>query len=316
MKLAKRLAAGAPVLLDGAIGTELTRRGVDTSLPLWSTRALLDAPDVLREIHRDYVAAGAEILTANTFRTGRRTMRRCGLGDRAKELTRRAVEIAREAIAAAATAPIEVRPGDPDTRFAAPVSVAGSMSPLEDCYEPSAVPSARELEDEHGEMAALLGVSGVDVLLVETMNTVCEATTATSAARATGLPTIVGLVCGHDARLLSGESIEDAVDALEPLRPDAIAINCTPTPSITSSLRRLADTTRLPMGAYGNIGYADADKGWVNTDAVEPDAYARYAREWLDLGVRVVGGCCGTTPAHIAALRTLIDRVTGRIPGW
>jgi S-methylmethionine-dependent homocysteine/selenocysteine methylase len=320
MDFRSRLRAGPPVLLDGAIGTELTRRGVDTGLPLWSTRALLDAPDVLREIHRDYVQAGAELLTANTFRTGRRTLHRAGMPERSRELTRLAVEIAREATREAApraatpgpTAPGEVAPGVRSR----PVWVAGSMAPLEDCYEPSRVPPERQLEDEHGEMAATLGTCGIDVVLVETMNTVREARAATAAACATGLPTVVGLVCDRQARLLSGEPIGDAVAALEPLGPDVIAVNCTPTPTVARALRALVESARLPVGAYGNIGYADDDQGWVNTDAVQPEAYVRYATEWLDLGVRVVGGCCGTGPAHIIELRRAIDRATGRIPGW
>src|SRR5512146_2033834 len=93
----KQLATGNALLLDGATGTELQRRGVDTSLPLWSARALLEAPEVLRAIHADYIAAGADILTTNTFRTHRRTLTRAGLGERTHELTQLAVKIAREA---------------------------------------------------------------------------------------------------------------------------------------------------------------------------------------------------------------------------
>src|SRR5512135_2602497 len=92
-----RLSTSRVLLLDGATGTELQRRGVDTTLPLWSARALLQAPAVLHAIHGDYIAAGADIITTNTFRTHRRTLTRAGLGDRTRELTQLAVRLAREA---------------------------------------------------------------------------------------------------------------------------------------------------------------------------------------------------------------------------
>jgi homocysteine S-methyltransferase len=153
------LAAGRVLLLDGATGTELQRRGVDTGLPLWSARALVEAPDVLRAIHADYIAAGADIITTNTFRTHGRTLTRASLGERTRALTPLAVKIAREAAQQA------------DLK----IFVAGSMSPLEDCYSPQLVPPDGELWIEHAEMARDLAQAGCDLLLVETMNTIREA---------------------------------------------------------------------------------------------------------------------------------------------
>ena len=105
----ERLRAGRPLLLDGAMGTELQRRGADTRLPLWSARALVDAPDVVREIHREEIEAGAEVLTADTFRTHRRTLSKGGLAERSAELSARAVRLASEAAAAGATRVTRVR---------------------------------------------------------------------------------------------------------------------------------------------------------------------------------------------------------------
>ncbi|MFQ5743965.1 MAG: homocysteine S-methyltransferase family protein [Acidobacteriota bacterium] len=286
----ERLQAGRPLVLDGATGTELTRRGIDTSLPLWSARALIEAPETLRQIHRDYLAAGADVITANTFRTHRRSLAAAGLGKRAADLTRQAVEI---------TASVVEETG---RGF-----VAGSVAPLEDCYAPRMVPPDDQLRQEHREMVRRLMEAGVDLLLIETMNTVREASIATEVAVATGLPTMVGLVCGRSARLLSGESAAAAAAALSLLRPDALAINCTPTPDLHRALGELAAHSDLPVGAYGNVGYADDVQGWVNTDSVDPVAYSKYAERWLQMGVRLVGGCCGTGPAHISALRELVD---------
>jgi S-methylmethionine-dependent homocysteine/selenocysteine methylase len=303
-----RLATGRVLLLDGATGTELQRRGVDTRLPLWSARALLEAPDVLRAIHADYIAAGADIITTNTFRTHRRTLTRAGLGERTRELTQLAVKIAREAAQQA------------DRK----IFVAGSMSPLEDCYSPQLVPPDGELWIEHAEMARDLARAGCDLLLVETMNTIREAVIAARCAAATGLPMCVSFVAGVNGlppeqlseldpdqtparvALLSGESIAAAVQAVQRVRPAVILINCVPLAYIGRAFDELRVAHRGPIGLYANVGHADDAVGWTLTDDVQPAAYAQHARRWIRLGAAIIGGCCGTTPEHIAALNKVI----------
>lgn len=299
MNFLERITAGRPILLDGATGSELDRRAVDTSLPLWSARALLTAPEVLLQIHTDYLRAGAEIITTNTFRTHRRSLARAGLGDRAGELTGQAVSLARQAVAAF---------GGSAPRF-----VAGSLAPLEDCYSPHLVPSEAECEREHAELAGHLAAAGVDLLLVETMNTIREAAAATRAALATGLPVITSLVCTTDGHLFSGESVTAAAAALAPLGGVGLLINCTPAGMIHEPFRELrAAVGRLPkprpplLGLYANIGHTDDIKGWEITGDVTPLEYARLAANWLKLGANLLGGCCGTTPGHIAAVRLVM----------
>jgi homocysteine S-methyltransferase len=304
MNFLKRLTEPRPILLDGATGSELDRRAVNVTLPLWSARAILDAPDVLFQIHTDYLRAGAEIITANTFRTHRRSLAKGGMGGRARELTRRAVEIARRAV-------MEFpQPADGAVieRF-----VAGSAAPLEDCYSPELVPPQPEVEAEHAEMAGHLAEAGVDVILVETMNTIREAAAATQAARATGLPVLASFVCRSDGRLFSGESVAEAVNAIAPLGPVGLLVNCTPTPTIAEPFTELYSalepfrTHGLPLaGLYGNIGHTNDVTGWTNTTDVTPLEYAQLAAGWLKLGARIVGGCCGTTPGHIAALKMVM----------
>ena len=303
-----RLKAGRPLLLDGATGTELDRRGVDTSLPLWSARALLAAPDVVKQIHLDYLDAGADVITTNTFRTHRRTLARAGYGGRAGELTRLAVSLARAAVAQSKRA----------------AWVAGSMSPLEDCYSPALVPPDDELRAEHGEMARALAAAGCDVLLVETMNSIREAVIAAEAAQATGRPVCVSLVVGVDGRppdqvtagqaagtapmrLLSGEAIATAAAALHDRPPDVILVNCVPLAHIDRAFDELRAAAAGPIGLYANVGHADEVTGWALTDDVQPAAYARCARHWLAQGAAIVGGCCGTSPDHIAAVRAVMD---------
>ena len=288
----QRVRTGRPVLLDSAMGTELERRGAAARLPLWSARALIENPELVVAIHRDEVAAGAEILTANTFRTHRRTLAKEGLENRSAELTRMAVLLAREAARAA------------DRR----VFVAGSLSPLEDCYRPDLAPPGEALEREHATQARALAAAGVDLILVETQNSVRELSAATRWARDTGLPVIASMITDGEGRLLSGDPIEEAAASLASLRIDALSINCVPARRLAGDLARLAAAAPgVPLAAYGNLGPPAAEDARIFTEDVAPEEYAALAREWIAIGARVVGGCCGTRSAHTAALRRMLD---------
>ena len=282
--LEKLLECGPTVILDGAMGTELGRRGVDMSLPLWSARALMTSPATVLQIHREYCTAGADIITANTFRTTARTFRRGRLADRSLELTGQAVRLARQA-----------RDETPERT----ILVAGSIAPLEDCYRPDLVPDDHILRLEHTEQAYRLAAARADFLLLETMGTIREAFAACEAARKTGVETVVSLLCRPDGSLYGGESLEDAVTALEPLGVAAFSLNCVPARSLTPLVARLRAVTDLPLGVYGNAGQAGQEReGELRCD-VGPEEYARLAREWVAAGASIVGGCCGTGSEHI-----------------
>ena len=281
----QRLAGGAVTVADGATGTELERRGVPSGLPLWSAHALMERPEAVEAVHRDYVAAGAEILTANTFRTQARTLARAGAAHRARELTHLAVALARRAAADA-----------PRT-----IWVAGSMPPLEDCYRPDRVPSDEELAREHREHARHLADAGVDLLLLETLNTVREARAALAAAEDTRLPVWLSFVCGPDARLLSGEPLAEALAAVDPFAPACVGVNCLTPPDAEACLPMLAANGR-PFGVYANLGEPDDHGGFSSSDAYAPTAFAGCTRTWRRAGARIVGGCCGTRPGHIRAV--------------
>jgi homocysteine S-methyltransferase len=275
------------------MGTELERRGARAAPPLWSARALVEAPELVLAIHRDHAAAGADILTANTFRTHRRTLAKEGLQDRAPELTRMAVLLAREAALAAGRT----------------VFVAGSLSPLEDCFRPDLTPPGEALEREHAAQAEALSAAGADLILVETQNMVRELSAATRWARATGLPVVASMITDGGGKLLSGESIEEAADALDSLHLDALSINCVPARRLGADLARLAAAAPgVPLAAYGNLGRPVHEGATTFTEEVTPEDYAALAREWIGLGARIVGGCCGTTAAYIAALRAMLDQ--------
>jgi S-methylmethionine-dependent homocysteine/selenocysteine methylase len=280
------------------MGSDLDRRGLPTTLPLWSAVGLLERPDLVRQIHLENLLAGADVITTDTFRTTARTLRKAGLDPaRAPVLDALAVRLAVEARAEAA------RPE---------ALIAGSIAPLEDCYLPTFETPPEVALAEHRAQARSLAAAGVDLIMVETMPTVAEAEIALRAAVETGRPASVGFVCarsdrGESTRLLSGETLTDAVARVSPLAPAAIFVNCAAPPVITAALRELRELTMLPIGAYANVGHVDDERGWSPDGGITGERYAEHAAEWIALGARVVGGCCGTHPAHTGALRRMID---------
>lgn len=272
-----------PLVLDGALGSELERRGIASALPLWSARALLERPEAVAAIHRDYVGAGAEALTANSFRTQRRTLAREGLGARAAELTHLAVALARGAAGAAGRE----------------VFVLGSEAPLEDCYRPDLVPDAGALAREHGEHAEALAAAGVDAIALETMNSAREAAAAARAARAAGAWFVASFVCDGSARLLSGEPLEAGLEAAARFGPLAVGVNCLPPEAVDACVPVLA-RAGLPFFAYPNLLAAGGAAG--------PAQLGALARRWAAAGAAAVGGCCGTRPADVAAVARALAR--------
>jgi S-methylmethionine-dependent homocysteine/selenocysteine methylase len=279
--LASRLAARELLVLDGALGTELERRGSPSELPLWSARALTLAPELVATIHRDYLEAGADVLTANTFRTQQRTLD--SVGARAPDLTHTAVEIAR-------------RIADSADRE---IFVVGSAPPLEDCFRPDLVPSDRALTREHAAHAEQLAAAGVDGILIETMNCSREALAALRAARTTGLPALVSFVCWTGAQLLSGESLQSALEVVATEGPDAVLVNCLPPSNVSACLAVLRGLSR-PFGLYPNLGAPTAAGG--HSEPLDPAELAELAASWRKTGASILGGCCGTTPAHTHAM--------------
>lgn len=292
------LAARRLVVLDGATGTELERRGFVAALPLWTGDAAALAPDLLRQVHLDYLEAGADVVTANTFRTTPHTLRKLGREREAASLTARNVAVARDACARAGRG-----------------LVAGCMAPLEDCYHPERVPALEVLEREHAAHAGHLAGAGVDLVLVETLGTVREALAACEAALATRLPVLASFILDPHGTgdLLSGEDLEAAMAAVCSLetggrRVAAVLVNCTPREVAHAALARLqrAGDPR-PFGAYANLGRPDGVRGWSHDAAATPEAYADWAQRCRDLGARILGGCCGTTPEHLGALARAVQ---------
>ncbi|WP_437187927.1 homocysteine S-methyltransferase family protein [Planctomicrobium sp. SH668] len=286
----ERLQQSRPLILDGATGTELTRRGIDLNVPSWTAGVIVDQPETLWRVHRDYADAGADMITANTFRTHERNVRLLNRDVSGEELTRLAVQIARDASG--------------EDRY-----VAGSVAPLGDCYSPQMVPKAEALEREHSVMVDCLADAGVDFILIETQLTICEALAAARAAASTGVPFGVSFVCNSAGQLLSGEPLLAAYDAILPLSPDLFMVNCVPAEDVLTLLAPvLNESVRISLGAYGNTGRLLTNGSWESTQGVFSAVYAEIAMHWIDVGLKLIGGCCGTTPDHISAIYEKIYR--------
>ena len=262
----------ALVVLDGPMGTELARRGLALPAPAWSARALDEAPELVAAVHRDYVAAGATVHTANTFRTKRRSV-----GPRWEELARRAVRIARDAVRGP------------------PLRIAGSLAPLEDCYRPDLSPGLAS-RAEHREVARALADEGVDLLLCETFPAATEALVAVEEAARTGVETWAALLP------MAGMDLRATARACVGAGARAILVNCVAARDTLPLVEQLADAgLGVPIGAYANAGRGD-ELGWKAEPKSAAAAYARLAETWIAAGATLIGGCCGTGPAHVAKL--------------
>ncbi|NND98555.1 MAG: homocysteine S-methyltransferase family protein [Pirellulaceae bacterium] len=269
-------------LLDGPLGTQLAARSVPTDTPAWSAEAIRSAPDVILQIHRDYANAGATVHCANTFRTKRRT-----LGGQWESMARMAVNIARQAV------PVGHR-------------VAGSIAPLADCYRPDLSPD--DPRDEHRELAQVLADADCDLLLCETFPNVDEALIAVAEAVETEIETWIAFTAGPNADLLTPAQMADGARRAADAGAAAVLVNCTPATDTLRFVQAIADENlTIPIGAYANAGDPADKVGW---DAMQGASgkYLQFAKQWMDAGATLIGGCCGTTPQHIQTLHHWINQ--------
>ncbi len=297
---AQRLAAG-PLLLDGAMGTVIHGRGVPID-ECFDAISLRD-PALVADIHRQYIEAGSDIIETNTFGANRFKLAQHGLEDQVATINQASVVVARRAI---------------DSSFKE-VLLAGSVGPLGVRLAPLGRVPASEAEDAFAEQIASLiaqpeelpGKPGVDLIVLETIPDLDEIAAAVSAARrvAPDVP-VVGMVAfTRDDRTLLGDTPARVADYLAELDLDAVGVNCSSGP--VQVLRLIATLherqPNLPLSASPNAGWPQQQEGGRVLYPATPDYFAGYARAFVDAGARIVGGCCGTTASHIAAMRQALD---------
>lgn len=307
-----RLERGEPILLDGATGSELQRRGVNVSkgssveggLGAWSATAMEDAPEVVRAIHEDYLRVGADVITANSYNTNRGQLKRVGLDHKMEEFSRLAVEIARGA----------------RDRLAPEAFVAGSIAPttrFPTGWDPARVAPVEDLSREWSDQVEVLTDAGADLILIESMSAVFQLIPAVEAAAKSGLPVFLGIHATPAGTMTNGETMEQLVGDLKRAgrHVDAILLMCSAPDAISATQPRLRAAFPGPIGAYANVGYKRASQPprypesqyhVIEIGENTPERYVQYGRQWREMGAQIIGGCCGTTPEHIGALRPVV----------
>jgi S-methylmethionine-dependent homocysteine/selenocysteine methylase len=297
----QRLERGQSVVLDGGVGSELVRRGIR-----WRDHALRTDAAAVQALHADYLRAGAHVIRTNTFQLNRRIyenvfrdaahLRHIG----APDLDQRIPTLIPKAVHLARAGRDELGRGD--------VAIAGVMSPLEHCFRPDLAPSDNQARTEHAEIAQLLAEAGVDLLLLESMNTIAEARVAIGAAVETTLPVWVSFVVGSDGNLLSGEPLARASQTARDMGVAAVLANCAPPDDIGRALMAM-HAEDVWRGAYAHVGRFDPPSWkfeffprFTDGDGWTPQRYSAAAADWQTRGARILGGCCGTGPAHVRAL--------------
>lgn len=293
------------ILTDGGMGQELVRRSSSDPTPLWSARVLIDEPDLVRDLHAEFIRAGARVITINTYSATPERLAREGAGELFKPLQQRGIELARQA---------RDQAGD--------AAIAGCLSPLFGSYAPALTISFEDTLDIYRRIVAEQA-DGVDLFLCETMASAEEARAAVTAASESGKPVWVSwTLADHGTpRLRSGETIAAAARALDGLPVAARLINCCRPEAIAAALPEMIGLGG-PVGAYAN-GFTSVEAlkhgGTVEVlharHDLDPDAYADQAVGWVEVGADIVGGCCEVGPPHIAALRDRLEQAGYVISG-
>ncbi|NKC13338.1 MAG: hypothetical protein GKR94_14445 [Gammaproteobacteria bacterium] len=296
--LLTRLARGECVLIDGATGTELDRRGATMDQEAWCAVATLTHPELLRTIHEDYIRAGAQLITSNTYANSGAMLTAAGRAGEVGELTQRAVDIALEARE-------QCRAGDE-------VVVAGSMShmapvnPGSQGRDWSRVPEQAKWQAYLHETAQALAASGVDLLLMEMMHDPVMAPLAIEAARETGLPLWIGYSAkageaGPVACSYPDMRFAEMVERAPPTAAQVCGIMHSPPEISGAALEVLRGFTDMPLMVYPDSGQFEMPH-WNFSTVISEAAFVDWCLQWRDTGVQVFGGCCGLGLTHIEAL--------------
>ncbi|MEG9437507.1 bifunctional homocysteine S-methyltransferase/methylenetetrahydrofolate reductase [Edaphobacter sp. HDX4] len=294
----ERLFGDTPVLCDGAMGTMLYARGVFINKSYDELN--LSQPELVREVHVEYLQAGAEVIETNTFGANAFRLEHFGLRDKVREINLAGVRLAREAVN-------QIRDKQATQAF-----VAGAIGPLGIRLEPLGKVGLDEAREAFAEQITALieggpGV-GVDLLSIETMTSLTEAEQAVAAARAIapGIPVIVMVTVDEEGNCLDGASAETAARRLTATGADAIGCNCSAGPAtVLSVIERMRPLTDLPLAAMPNAGIPRAVEGRT-IYLTSPEYMASFTRKLVKAGASLVGGCCGTTPSYTRAMRSAL----------
>ncbi len=285
------LSLDKPLILDGPMGTLLIERGVDTSSVLWSAKVLLSNPEIVKSIHIEYIKAGADIITTNTFRTNPFTLKQVNLKLTSFELVNKAVNIARKATSIT------------DKK----ILIAGSNAPADDCYLTYRCLSQSELEKNHREHIENLIESKVDFILNETFGDKEEAILVSKICNEYLFPFAISLLIDFELKTFFGQDLRQTLEELIAFQPVFVSLNCSRPEIILKALNILSEYQ--PFCVYPNLGSVES----FNTGNLVRDFSKDQLKEFLHVvinkGVKVIGVCCGGNPDDIKLIRQIVDEL-------
>jgi S-methylmethionine-dependent homocysteine/selenocysteine methylase len=285
--LVNRMRNGECILIDGATGTEMERRGVPQLENAWNGGGALSDPETLRQVHQDYIGLNAEVIISNTFATHYHALRDAGVADRFEAFNRRGVELAVEARA---------EMNKPEVLVAGGISYwswTGNHPPIE------------ELKPAATQQVEIMAAAGADLIMLEMMIDIDRMLEILEAAQSSGLPVWVGLTCSLDHKnvvtLRNGEQLSAALAAISDKQVDLVNIMHTEVEDIDACLEVVRANWSQLVGVYAHSGeFADDKLNFTST--MSPGEYCACAKRWVDSGLHLIGGCCGIGPRHVQAL--------------
>ena len=295
----QRLDAGEVIVLDGGTGTELERRGIAMSPEAWCGPATLGNAELLTQIHLDYITAGSDVITANTYAANSMMLNPAGYGDKIEEIVKTAVDAA-----------LRARDKAPAGRN---VVVGGSLShmvplnPGTDTVDLVRTPPPAQIAESFHQLAQLLKAGGVDHIMLEMMYEENRAQMALQAALATGLPVWFGVSARrNDAgkiisfNLAQESPLEAVLDLIPDHGVDVVSVMHTQPQAVSDTVSMVRKKFAGPIGVYPDSGYFEMPN-WNFTEVIPAEKLEGFYAEWLDMGVQLIGGCCGLTIDHIHA---------------
>ena len=285
-----------PLIMDGAMGTELMRRGIELPLPLWSSMSNIDQFDQVMNIHKDYIDAGSDILTTNTFRTTPRTFIKAGYSQNESEIISEqccnmAIEAAKHAVKKENTL------------------IAGSVAPLEDCYEPLHFPGKEIAKKEFQLIIDRIIRKGVDILLFETMGNYEEIESVLQVSNHVDIQRWLSIVLKNKNSILDGTELQKVVELANKNKIDMVLINCTPVNIILEALDIFLGYRKGKWGVYPNAGENMPTKGGEFVSKLDDESFCKAIQDYITLGASVVGSCCGSTPNTVRKISNMIKKL-------
>lgn len=287
-------------ILDGGMGQELVKRARHRLTPLWSADVLRDHPNLVVDVHRDFIKAGADVITLSSYAATPTRLAKYNRQNEFKALQESAVLAARQAC----------------DDMEQPPFIAGTLPPLPGSYRPSERLSSLSSKEEYQQIAEQQ-FKHVDLFLCETMASIEEACISTSVAMKSGLPVWTSFTVNetNGSYLRSGEPINEAAKAVLAEGASALLINCSPPEATSQALVELAPHSGS-FGAYAN-GFVSVEpyQGHATVDVLQsrqeinPQTYAEFAKEWLSKGATILGGCCEIGPEHISEIYSLREKI-------